>query len=419
MEQTHADAAIILPSEADSRPVPTSEADLRAEREAIRGAIKATERAVSAYYLGRGELVEATVLAILTRQHLLAYGEPGTAKSAVLRAILAGLSGASFWETLVTAQTDEQGLCGPLSIKALRERDAREYVTAGYLPSVDFAFVDEVFKASGGTRNALLGIMNERAFAGAPIPLWTMVGASNELAESDDCGAFWDRFLFRSNVVSIQSNRDLFRQYLRARADRRTYQPVVSLTVRDLCIATDAVSEVVIPDLVIEKMMDVAEGCAQAGVRGSDRRWGQLTEAVKAAAWYDGCDVAEVEHLNVLRHCLWQRPEDIARVNAVLATLDRGARTKCLEIIDEVLAAWARRPSDRYQYLAAAPDYAARARTAAAKVQSIVRDSGSQRLVNALRSKMDELRAIVVTTNTDMASNAASQFSLDGTGGAK
>lgn len=391
-------------------PAAEAAADLRAERERVRLALHANERAVSAYFVGRADLVHATTMALLTRQHLLAHGEPGTAKSAVLRSLLAGITGVSQWETLVTAQTDEQGLCGPLSIRALRERDVREHVTTGYLPSMDIAFVDEVFKASGGTRNALLGIMNERVFGGQPIPLWTLVGASNELAESDDCGAFWDRFLWRVHVESIQSNRDHFRRYLRTRADRRTYSPVVSLTKADLEMAVDAVASVTIPDPVIEKMIDVAEACGQAGVKASDRRWGQLTEAVAAAAWYDGCDMAEVEHLQVLRFCLWQKPEDIARVNAVLSTMDRGARARCLEIIDGVLSAWATRPSDRAAYLARAGQIATKAREAAMQVQAITRDSGSNRLNRAIQPKMDELRAIVAQCHADLAAADAAAF---------
>ena len=52
--------------------------------------------------------------------------------------------------------------------------------------------------------NTLLTLMNERLFdngAGrAPAPLLCLVGASNELPESDELAALWDRFLLRVPV---------------------------------------------------------------------------------------------------------------------------------------------------------------------------------------------------------------------------
>ena len=63
------------------------------------------------------------------------------------------------------------------------------------------AFVDEIFKANSAILNTLLTILNERLFDNGServrVPLLCMVGASNELPESEELDALYDRFLFR------------------------------------------------------------------------------------------------------------------------------------------------------------------------------------------------------------------------------
>ena len=66
------------------------------------------------------------------------------------------------------------------------------------------AFIDEVFKANSAILNTLLTILNERLFDNGnqrlPVPLVTLVAASNEMPESEDLDALYDRFLIRCGV---------------------------------------------------------------------------------------------------------------------------------------------------------------------------------------------------------------------------
>ncbi len=70
-----------------------------------------------------------------------------------------------------------------------------------YLPTADVAFIDEIFKANSSVLNALLTLLNERAFDNGAgrvrVPLLCLVGASNELPESEELDALYDRFLLR------------------------------------------------------------------------------------------------------------------------------------------------------------------------------------------------------------------------------
>ena len=73
----------------------------------------------------------------------------------------------------------------------------------------EVAFIDEVFKANSAILNTLLTILNERLFDNGservPVPLLCMVAASNELPESEELDALYDRFLVRKQVQQVRT----------------------------------------------------------------------------------------------------------------------------------------------------------------------------------------------------------------------
>lgn len=75
------------------------------------------------------------------------------------------------------------------------------------LVQAEVAFIDEVFKANSAILNTLLTILNERLFDNGrervPVPLVTMVAASNEMPESEELDALYDRFLLRCSVKQV------------------------------------------------------------------------------------------------------------------------------------------------------------------------------------------------------------------------
>ena len=150
----------------------------------------------------RREVIDGSLAAVLAGEHVLLLGPPGTAKSALVRA-LAQAFGGTYFERLLTKFSTPEELFGPISIRAL-EQDRFARVTAGKLPEAEFAFVDEVFKASSAALNTLLTILNERVFHNdgppVPVPLVSLFGASNELPEGKEVEALWDRFLVRFQV---------------------------------------------------------------------------------------------------------------------------------------------------------------------------------------------------------------------------
>jgi MoxR-like ATPase len=149
------------------------------------------------------------VLGFLAGEHVLLIGPPGTAKSALGRR-LSKICGGVFFQRLLTRFTTPEEIFGPLSLRAL-ENDEYRRCTDGFLPTASVAFLDEIFKANSAILNTLLTILNERQFDnGAGLreecPIRCVIAASNELPESDELDALYDRFLLRKEVLPVSDD---------------------------------------------------------------------------------------------------------------------------------------------------------------------------------------------------------------------
>src|SRR5690349_21877038 len=161
---------------------------------------------LNARFPERRDVIDGALCAVLAGEHVLLLGPPGTAKSALVRA-LAQAFGGRYFERLLTKFSTPEELFGPISLKAL-EQDRYARVVSDKLPEAHFAFVDEVFKANSAILNSLLTAMNERLFHndGAPLamPLVSLFGASNELPDGKELEALFDRFLLRFDVQYLR-----------------------------------------------------------------------------------------------------------------------------------------------------------------------------------------------------------------------
>jgi MoxR-like ATPase len=182
-----------------SGPASGAPADLAAK-------IKAATATLESGLVERETEVRLLLLACFCGEHLLLLGPPGTAKSELGRRLSAVCGGGSFFERLLTRFSVPEELFGPLSMRGL-ENDQYVRQTEGYLPTATVAFIDEVFKANSAILNSLLTILNERLFDNGnqrtKVPLLCLVGASNELPESEELDALYDRFLLRSSVEQV------------------------------------------------------------------------------------------------------------------------------------------------------------------------------------------------------------------------
>lgn len=163
-------------------------------------------RALERGLVERGLHARLLLLALCCQEHAVMVGAPGTAKSMLAGRLRDACVENAFFQSLLTRFTVPEELFGPLSLKAL-EADRHERQPAGYLPASDVVFLDEIFKASSAILNTLLQALNERQFRNGDrmeaIPLRCCVGASNEVPQSPELRALYDRILWRIPVRPV------------------------------------------------------------------------------------------------------------------------------------------------------------------------------------------------------------------------
>jgi MoxR-like ATPase len=293
---------------------------------------KQVENELNQTYFERREEIRGLLVALLSKQHVLLLGAPGTSKSAMTEDLCKRIGG-KYFKKLVARTTTPEELFGPVSLKAL-ENDSYRRVTTGKLPEAEISFIDEIFKCNSAVLNGMLGIINEREFENdgqvTKCPLQSMVGASNELPEDrEELGALWDRFLLRYVVKYIRDPRNFEAMLQGGALSATTKIPAADLQQAQSEVQAVDVSKVVPQFTVIRQKM------AEKNIPVSDRRWKQTLSLIKANAWLEGRKQASDDDLEILAHALWQDPGQIPEVKAQIMQLANPLDKEALELFDQ------------------------------------------------------------------------------------
>lgn len=151
--------------------------------------------------VGFGPLVVQSAFALLTRENILIFGPPGTAKTLYAGMLFARISHARVFDTQMSKGTLPEELFGSIDVEQLK-RGRTVHRTRGTLVDAHLAFIDEFFDANDMVLRALLGVFNERVFKKGtqvePAALHTGIAAANYLRATEVTEAVLDRFLFRA-----------------------------------------------------------------------------------------------------------------------------------------------------------------------------------------------------------------------------
>lgn len=252
------------------------------------------------------------LLAALAGEHLLLLGPPGTAKSELARRLRYAFRDANYFERLLTRFTVPEELFGPLSIKGLEE-DRYQRQIAGYLPNASIAFLDEIFKANSAILNSLLTLLNEREFDNGTqrihTPLICVIGASNELPESEEMDALYDRFLLRCHVPRVSDAG--FEKLMQLRGQFRPAPALdLLLSPKDLTEIRQNAQRVSVPVDVVELLKAMRQFCISQSIDVSERRWRKTLFMLQVAAYSEGRNEVSQWDCWLLQHCLWAKPEE-------------------------------------------------------------------------------------------------------------
>jgi MoxR-like ATPase len=282
-------------------------------------------------FLERAELIDGALAALLSHNHVLLIGPPGTAKSMLADELCARIEGANYFQWLLTRFSTPEELFGAVSLKGLEQDDYRR-VTTHKLPEAHIAFLDEIFKANSSILNALLTLINERIFHNGreriTTPLITMLGASNELPDEEELSALYDRFMFRFITAYITEDFHFLKMLDGAVAQTRT-----TLSFTELNALAGAVATVKVPGAILTEIAELRRTLGREHIVVSDRRWKNSLDVLRAHALLFGRSVVIEDDLMFLEHVLWKDPEERPKVTELLRRLVRGYEEEARELL--------------------------------------------------------------------------------------
>src|SRR5574341_181308 len=297
-------------------------------------------------FFERDDVIDGALSALLSGSHVLLIGPPGTAKSLLAHEICKSVTGAKYFQWLLTKFTTPEEIFGAVSLKGL-ENDEYRRVTSGKLPEADIAFLDEVFKASSSILNTLLTIMNERIFYNGmeriQVPLITLFGASNEIpSEEDELEALYDRFLLRYVVDYIREDFRFLKMIQGIMVDRKR----TLITAEELNHCQFLTTKVFTPAHILKLISRIRHELRKKGIILSDRRYKQSILLLKARAYLDGRSEVMESDLNMLENVLWRDPSERGEVQVVVHQTLHGYRDRARELLVQAreLESYAKRP---------------------------------------------------------------------------
>ena len=261
--------------------------------------------------------IEALMIALLSRQHILFIGPAGTGKSALSSMLGEIVEDSMYFQHLLTPFSTPEELFGVLSLKDLEQGIYKRNIER-MLPEAHFAFIDEIFKANSAILNSLLTLINERIFYnnGVPVaaPLMTLVGSSNEyIEEGEGLEALFYRFLLRYEVDYIREE-DSFISMLKNEQEIT----VPKLTLSELFHHQERVKSIGISEAIYKILAKVRTKLRDEGIRPSDRRFKQSLSLLRAKAYLEGRVEVSRADLAVLKHALWETVEQKGKTEEIL-----------------------------------------------------------------------------------------------------
>ncbi len=264
----------------------------------------------------RGVEIDLLIAAVVAKVHMILLGPPGVAKSLMIDQFLSHIEGATLFSHLLNKNTPPEALFGPISMIGLKEDKFRR-VTTGALPEANLAFIDEIFKSNATNLNGMLKIINERMFENnggmVEVPLWAMIGASNELPTHDreDLTAFSDRFGIRRIVEPVRTE-DGITQVIAGQLARNQGDSLAeghtTVTKAELESLQGACLGVKVPGRVQALIVSLYQKAEQENLHLSMRRVGEGVKLCQANALLAGNGEVKAEDLRLFEHVLWNDP---------------------------------------------------------------------------------------------------------------
>lgn len=291
-------------------------------------------KAMNIALIERHDEIDMVLVGLLCQENPLFVGPPGTGKSFLIDCLMQWMAAdTKKFSVLLNKMSVSEEVFGPLNLLELKEgRYVR--VTSGKLPEADFAFLDEVFKASTAILNTMLKILNERKYDSGSgevsVPLKVALAASNEWPDAQELGALFDRFLLRKTVhrVSKIGRRRLLRE--------RNHSPKFSssISTSELQQAHNEATALEMSDDAMDVLESILDELNKEGIIPGDRRMKKSINVARAFAYLRGADEVTPEHLEILKYVLWsEATEQEKKCHAIVGRLANPIGSKITDLL--------------------------------------------------------------------------------------
>jgi len=270
-------------------------------------------------FVGKDEIIDLLGICLVARENAFLLGPPGTAKSAIVRALSQCIVDGNNFEYLLTRFTEPNEIFGPFDIRKLKEGELLTN-TEGMMPEASLVFLDEIFNANSAILNSLLMALNERIFRRGRetrlLPALMFVGASNQLPQEETLNALLDRFLIRVNcnyVAPDQLEQVLIQGW---KQQKNPIQDIPSITpnaIKDL----QAMSKNIDLSPIRAQYVDLIHSLRNTGFSVSDRRAVKIQNLIAASALLADRQEVITSDLWVMRH-IWDTEEQIETLQAMI-----------------------------------------------------------------------------------------------------
>ncbi len=158
---------------------------------------------ISKNVIGRDEIVNQAMYAILTREHLLLLSRTGMAKSYLANYIFNTFENVRIFSSQASKDQTPDNYFGPYNIEEFKKGNIRHNIH-GSIIEADLVFLDEFFDASDVVLRSLLSVLQERKFINGPeiidAAVHSAIATANYMRVNEVTEAVLDRFNFKSII---------------------------------------------------------------------------------------------------------------------------------------------------------------------------------------------------------------------------
>jgi MoxR-like ATPase len=268
---------------------------------------------ISSNVIGREREVSALKLCVLSGEHLMLDGLHGLAKSQIATEFAQRITGARFFKKQLKRYTQSDELFGPMIANEYKKGIWR-HNTAGMLPEAHFAYLDEVPRANDSVLSGLLDTLNERTFNNGTqlmhCPLITAIGTANNIDETEDLRAFYDRWLIWVKVEPLKTSREriaAMQSFSRSFEQEEDEAPSIStVSLAEIRLLRRHLKKIVVSadvlDLYEETVREYKKSLGSFYI--SDRRLCKATLLMRAQALLDKTEEVGPSHIEVCARSL-------------------------------------------------------------------------------------------------------------------